>query len=350
MKKNFASDNNSGITPECLEAIAEANSGHSPAYGDDEWTRRACAAIRDTFEIPCEVFFTFNGTASNSMALAHLCRSYHSVVCHSVAHIETDECGAPEFFSSGSKLLLAGGNDGKVSPAELQRLVHLRKDIHYPRPHVLSLTQATELGTVYGVSELQELGALAHGLGLKVHMDGARFFNALAALGCAPKDITWKAGVDVLCLGGTKNGMLACEAVVFFNKKVAAEFDYRCKQAGQLASKMRFLAAPWIAMLRDGNWLRYAENANRMASLLATHLRTIPEFVFQSEPQVNSVFVTLPPAAISKLRSLGWSFYQFIGSGGARLMCSWDTTEDDVLDFVKDLKTILAANASEYEK
>ena len=350
MKKNFASDNNSGITPECLEAIAEANSGHSPAYGDDEWTRRACAAIRDTFEIPCEVFFTFNGTASNSMALAHLCRSYQSVVCHSVAHIETDECGAPEFFSSGSKLLLAGGNDGKVSPAELQRLVHLRKDIHYPRPHVLSLTQATELGTVYGVSELQELGALAHGLGLKVHMDGARFFNTLAALGCAPKDITWKAGVDVLCLGGTKNGMLACEAVVFFNKKVAAEFDYRCKQAGQLASKMRFLAAPWIAMLRDGNWLRYAENANRMASLLATHLRTIPEVVFQSEPQVNSVFVTLPPAAISKLRSLGWSFYQFIGSGGARLMCSWDTTEDDVLDFVKDLKTILAANASEYEK
>jgi threonine aldolase len=350
MKKNFASDNNSGITPECLEAIAEANSGHSPAYGDDEWTRQACAAIRDVFEIPCEVFFTFNGTASNSMALAHLCRSYQSVVCHSVAHIETDECGAPEFFSSGSKLLLAGGNDGKVSPEELQRLVHLRQDIHYPRPHVLSLTQATELGTVYGVSELQELGALAHGLGLKVHMDGARFFNALASLRCAPKDITWKAGVDVLCLGGTKNGMLACEAVVFFNKEVAAEFNYRCKQAGQLASKMRFLAAPWVAMLRDGNWLRYAENANRMAALLASHLRTIPEVAFQSEPQVNSVFVTLPPTAIPKLRSLGWSFYQFIGSGGIRLMCSWDTTEDDVLDFVKDLKNILAANESEAGK
>jgi threonine aldolase len=141
--------------------------------------------------------------------------------------------------------------------------------------------------------------------------------------------------------------MLACEAVVFFNKEAAAEFDYRCKQAGQLASKMRFLAAPWIAMLRDGNWLRYAENANRMAALLASQLRTIPEVVFQSEPQVNSVFVTLPPTAISQLRSLGWSFYQFIGSGGARLMCSWDTTEDDVRDFVKDLKDILAANASE---
>lgn len=347
MKKNFASDNNSGITPESLEAIAEANSGHEPAYGDDEWTRRACATIRDVFEIKCEVFFTFNGTASNSLALAHLCRSYHSVVCHSVAHIETDECGAPEFFSSGSKLLLAGGNDGKVSPVELQRLVHFRQDIHYPRPHVLSLTQATELGTLYGISELQELGALAHGLGLKVHMDGARFSNALAALGCSAKDITWKAGVDVLCLGGTKNGMLASEAVVIFNKEIAAEFDYRCKQAGQLASKMRFLAAPWSAMLRDGAWLRYAGNANRMAALLASHLRTIPGVTFLSEPQVNSVFVTLPSAAIKKMRALGWSFYQFIGSGGVRLMCSWDTSEADVLSFVNDLKEILAADIAE---
>ena len=343
MKKNFASDNNSGITPECLHAITEANSGHVTAYGDDEWTHRACATIRDIFEINCEVFFTFNGTASNSLALAHLCRSFHSVVCHSVAHVETDECGAPEFFSSGSKLLLAGGNDGKVSPAELQRLVHLRQDIHYPRPHVLSITQATELGTVYDSSELQELGALAHGLGLKVHMDGARFSNALAASRCAPKDITWKAGVDVLCLGGTKNGMLASEAVVFFNKEVAAEFDYRCKQAGQLASKMRFLAAPWNAMLRDGAWLRYAGDANRMASLLASHLRTIPGVSFLSEPQVNSVFVTLPPAAIPKLRALGWSFYEFIGKGGVRLMCSWDTSEDDVLSFVNDLKKIISS-------
>jgi len=346
MKKNFASDNNSGITPECLAAIAEANLDHAPAYGDDEWTQRACGTIRDIFEIKCEVFFTFNGTASNSLALAHLCRSYHSVVCHAAAHVETDECGAPEFFSSGSKILLAGGNDGKVSPAELQRLVHLRQDIHYPKTHVLSVTQATELGTLYGVSELQELGALAHGLGLKVHMDGARFSNALASMGCSPKDITWKAGVDVLCLGGTKNGMLASEAVVFFNEKIAAEFDYRCKQAGQLASKMRFLAAPWSAMLRDGAWLRHAENANRMAGLLAAQLRGLPGVTLLREPQVNSVFVSLPPVAIRKLRNLGWQFYEFIG-GGVRLMCSWDTTEDDVLSFIKDLKDIISADLAE---
>lgn len=344
MKRNFASDNNSGIVPECLAAIGEANSGHVPAYGDDEWTQRACATIRDVFEIKCEVFFTFNGTASNSLALAHLCRSFHSVVCHSTAHVETDECGAPEFFSSGSKLLLAGGNHGKVSPSELHRLVHLRQDIHYPRTHVLSVTQATELGTVYGISELQELGALAHGLGLKIHMDGARFSNALAALNCSPKDITWKAGVDVLCLGGTKNGMLASEAVVFFNKEAAAEFDYRCKQAGQLASKMRFLAAPWISMLRDGAWLRYAANANRMATLFASHLKAVPGVTLLNEPEANSVFVTLPAGAASKMRGRGWRFYEFIGNGGVRLMCSWDTSEQDVLDFVNDLREVTGAD------
>ncbi|MGA3170754.1 MAG: low specificity L-threonine aldolase [Chthoniobacteraceae bacterium] len=349
VKKNFASDNNAGIAPECLAAIAAANSGHAPAYGNDEWTQRACATIRDIFEINCEVFFTFNGTASNSLALAHLCRSFHSVVCHAVAHVETDECGAPEFFSSGSKLLLAGGNEGKVSPAELHRLVHLREDIHYPRTHVLSITQATELGTVYGISELQELGALAHGLGLRVHMDGARFANALVSLNCSPKEITWKAGVDVLCLGGTKNGMLASEAVVFFNKEIAAEFDYRCKQAGQLASKMRFLAAPWSAMLCEGAWLRYAENANRMAALLASHLRTIPEAAFLHEPQANSVFVSLPPAVIKKLQMAGWHFYEFIGKGGVRLMCSWDTREEDVLSFMRDLREIIAKENSVHE-
>jgi len=350
MRKNFASDNNSGITPESLAAITEANCGHSPAYGDDEWTKRACATIRDVFETDCEVYFAFNGTASNSLALAHLCRSFHSVICHSAAHIETDECGGPEFFSSGSKLLIAGGNNGKVCPSEIHRLVHLRHDIHYPRPHVLSLTQATELGTVYGIAELQELGTVAHDLGLRVHMDGARISNALASLCCAPKEITWQAGVDVLCLGGTKNGMLASEAVVFFNKEVAAEFDYRCKQAGQLASKMRFLAAPWSAMLCDGAWLRYAANANRMAALLASHLREIEGITFLNEPQVNSVFVNLPPGAAPRLRTLGWRFYEFIGNGGVRLMCSWDTTQDDVLSFVKDLKEIVAQLRSENEQ
>lgn len=340
MRKNFASDNNAGITPECLAAIGSANSGHAPAYGDDEWTHRACAAIRAFFGTDCEVFFTFNGTAANSLALAHLCRSYQAVICHAVAHIETDECGAPEFFSSGSKLLLAGGEGGKVSPAELERLVNLRQDIHYPRPRVLSVTQATEVGTLYTPEELRGLGAVAHRLGLRVHMDGARLFNALAALGCEPGEITWRAGVDALCLGGTKNGMPASEAVVFFNKELAAEFGCRCKQAGQLASKMRFLAAPWIALLSGGAWLRRAADANRMAALLAARLREVPGVAFLNAPQVNSVFVTLPPPIIPKLRARGWRFYEFIGNGGVRLMCSWDTAEEDVLALAADIREL----------
>ncbi len=339
--RNFASDNYAGIVPECLAAIMEANSGHAPAYGNDVWTRRACATIREVFETACDVFFVFNGTAANSLALAHLCRSYHSVICHTTAHIETDECGAPEFFSSGSKVLLATGEMGKVSPVEVTKLVKFRNDIHYPKPHILSLTQATEMGGVYRPAEIAELGALARELGLKVHMDGARFANAVAALGCAPKDLTWKAGVDVLCLGGTKNGMLAAEAVIFFNSELAAEFDFRCKQAGQLASKMRFLAAPWITMLNDGSWLRHAAHANRMATLLAKRLRTISGLSFDGKTQANSVFITLPKPAIAKLRKRGWSFYEFIGNGGIRLMCSWDTSEQDVLDLATDVAAVL---------
>jgi threonine aldolase len=341
MQRNFASDNLAGIVPECLAAIAEANAGHAPAYGNDEWTRRACGAIRDLFETDCEVFFAFNGTAANSLALAHLCRSYHSVICHETAHVETDECGAPEFFSSGSKLLLASGDGGRIAPTEVFRLVHLRSDIHYPKPRVLSVTQATELGTVYEPAELAELGALARSLGLKVHMDGARFANAVAALGFAPKEITWRAGVDVLVFGGTKNGMLAAEAIVFFDKEAAAEFDYRCKQAGQLASKMRFLAAPWIAMLQDGTWLRHAAHANRMASLLASRLEGIPGVSLQGRPRSNSVFASLPPGVSEALRAKGWRFYQFIGNGGVRLMCSWDTTEDDVATLAGDVRAAL---------
>jgi len=337
MQRNFASDNYAGLVPECLDALTQANRGHAPSYGADEWTRDACAAIREVFETDCEVFFAFNGTAANSMALAHLCRSYHSVICHETAHVETDECGAPEFFSAGSKILLAKGGGGRIDPSEVTRLVHLREDIHYPKPHVLSLTQATEHGTVYQPGELTELCALAHGLDLKVHMDGARFANAVAALQCAPKEISWQAGVDVLVFGGSKNGMLASEAVVFFDRQLAAEFDYRCKQAGQLASKMRFLAAPWTTLLRSGGWLRYAAQANRMAALLAARLKDLPGVALLNETQANAVFVSFPQSTIDALRAQGWRFYQFIGDGGIRLMCSWDTTENDVEAFVANV-------------
>src|SRR6185369_6909407 len=240
----FASDNYAGVCPEAWQAMAEANRSFVPSYGDDRFTERACGLLRELFETDCQVFFVFNGTAANSLALASLCLSYHSVICHELSHIETDECGAPEFFSNGTKILHVEGAGGKLDLDAVEQAITKRSDIHYPKPRVLSLTQSTEVGTVYTVDEIRAASELAGRYGMRVQMDGARFANAVAALGVAPAEITWKAGVDVLCLGGAKNGMAVGEAVVFFKRELAEDFDYRCKQAGQLASKMRFLAAP----------------------------------------------------------------------------------------------------------
>lgn len=333
----FASDNYAGICPEALQAMQDANHGYAVSYGDDRWTERACGAIRDLFETDCEVFFVFNGTAANSLALSSLCKSYHSIICHEMAHIETDECGAPEFFSNGTKILLVPGSDGKVDLDAVEHAVHRRSDIHYPKPRVLSITQSTEAGTVYTVPELEAAGELARRLGLSLHMDGARFANAVASLGVAPKDITWKAGVDVLCFGGAKNGMALGEAVIFFNRSLAEEFDYRCKQAGQLASKMRFLAAPWIGMLEGDTWLKNAGSANDCARLLASRLQKIPGIVLRHPCQANAVFVDMPEPVIAELRRRGWTFYTFIGSGSARFMCSWQTTTEEVEALARDM-------------
>ena len=341
-RRHFASDNYAGICPEAWAAMAEANVGHEPGYGDDAWTARAADLIRELFETDCEVFFVFNGTSANSLSLASLGQSYHSIVCHEVAHVETDECGAPEFFSNGMKVLTVPGADGKVTPAELERVVRRRDDVHYPKPRAVSLTQATELGSVYGPDELKAIWATARSLGLRIHMDGARFANAVAELGVAPKEITWQAGVDVLCFGGTKNGMAVGEAVVFFDRELAREFDYRCKQAGQLASKMRFLAAPWVGMLKDGAWLRNARHANAMARRLEEELRGVPGVRLLHRRQANSVFAELPAPVRDGLRARGWRFYDFIAWGGARLMCSWDTTPEDVLAFAADVRAAAA--------
>lgn len=326
----FASDNYAGICPEAWQAMAEANQGFVTSYGDDRWTERACGLIRDLFETDSQVFFVFNGTAANSLALASLCLSFHSVICHDLSHVETDECGAPEFFSNGTKILHVGGREGKLDLDEVERAITRRSDIHYPKPRVLTLTQATEVGTVYTVDEIRAACELARRYGLRTQMDGARFANAVASLGKTPAEITWKAGVDVLCLGGAKNGMAVGEAVVFFRRDLAEEFDYRCKQAGQLASKMRFLAAPWIGMLESGAWLENAQHANRCAGLLERELAAIPGVRIMFPCQANSVFVQLPGQAAEALRDAGWRFYTFIGSGGARFMCSWQTTEEDV--------------------
>jgi len=336
-KTQFASDNTAGVCPEAWAAMERANSGSEPSYGDDRWTGRAADMLRELFEKPdAEVFFVFNGTAANSLALASCCQSYHSVICHEHAHIIDDECGAPEFFSNGTKLLGAPGEHGKLAPVEIERLALKRTDIHYPKPRVVSLTQSTEMGAVYTLAELEAIRAVARKHQLAVQMDGARFANAVASLGCSPKACTWQVGVDVLCFGGTKLGMACGEAVIFFNRDLAAEFDYRCKQAGQLASKMRFLAASWTGVLENGAWLRHAQHANHCARKLALRLEKEAGLRVVHPVEANAAFIAMPDALYRALKERGWVIYNFIG-GGVRLMCSWSTTDADIDAFLTDV-------------
>lgn len=347
-RQHFASDNYAGTCPEALHWFLEANaSGHEPAYGDDRWTQKSSDMLRQLFEIDCDVYYVFNGTAANSLALASLCQSYHSVICTPIAHIETDECGGPEFFSNGSKLLVAESQSpaaklGKLTPEAVEALVTKRTDLHFPKPKVVSITQATEFGTVYSVDEVRALSWAAQKHELKVHMDGARFANAVATLGCSAAEITWKAGVDVLCFGGTKNGLPVGEAVVFFDRKLSQDFAWRVKQAGQLASKMRHISAPWVGMLENDTWLRNARHANAMAQRLYQGLLKIPSVNVMHPPQANGVFAHLPAPAIQALHAKGWKFYEFIAGGGCRFMCAWDTTEASVDAFLADITQTLA--------
>ena len=342
-KNQFASDNYAGICPEAWQALQEADKGYASSYGNVPWTAKACDALRVFFDTDCEVFFVFNGTAANSLALASLCQSYHSVICHDTAHVETDECGASEFFSNGTKLLTVGGDNGKVDLVEVEHTVKKRNDIHYPKPKVLSLTQSTELGTLYSPEELVAVHGLAKRLGLKLHMDGARFANAVAALQIDPKEMTWRAGVDVLTFGGTKCGMPMGEAVIFFDHSLASEFDYRCKQAGQLASKMRYLSAPWLGLLKNDAILSHAGHANACARKLSNALAAIPGVAIVHPTEANAVFVELPERAVTTLHNRGWVFYTFIGSGHCRFMCSWATTDEDIFALANDIREVMKA-------
>jgi len=331
---HFGSDNYAGVCPEVLDAFREHGGGHCAAYGDDPLTKRACDAIRAWFDRDCEVFFVFSGTAANSLALASICQSYHAIICSPKAHLEEDECNAPAFFSNGARLLPTNDTEGKVTPAELTRLLRAREgDIHFSKSRVLSITQATELGSVYSRDELRTLCDLAHDADLMVHMDGARFVNAVVSLDVHPKEVV--EGIDVLSFGGTKMGMPLSEAVVFFNRKLAEDFEYRRKQAGQLASKMRFLAIPWIAMLEDDTWRRYARNANARAQQLAARVRAIPGINIRPV-EANGVFLTMPPAMVEPLRRL-WKFYP---SEHVRFMCAWDTTSEDVEALAADIERL----------
>jgi len=337
LTQQFASDNYAGICPEAWQAMEESNRGYVSAYGEDPWTARASNAFRQLFETECEVFFVFNGTAANSLSLSSLCQSYHSVICSEQAHIETDECGAPEFFSNGSKLMVARSNDGKLTPESIDELATKRQDIHYPKPRVVSITQSTETGRVYTLDEIRAISAACKRHGLSLQMDGARFANACASLGCTPAEMTWKVGVDVLCFGGTKNGMAVGESVIFFDPKQAVDFDYRCKQAGQLASKMRFLSAPWAGLLESGAWLRNAQHGNACARRLADAIKEMPCLEAAWPVEANSVFLKANEQVLEKLRQRGWKFYTFIG-GAARFMFAWDSDLARVDALIADLR------------
>jgi len=346
LQQQFASDNYSGICPEAWAAMEAANRGHAPAYGDDAWTARASDAFRELFETDCEVFFAFNGTAANSLALAALCQSYHSVICVESAHVETDECGAPEFFSNGSKLLVAKSENGKLTPGAIGELAMKRKDIHYPKPQVATITQSTETGLVYTQEELREVAAACKAHKLKLHMDGARFANACAYLGCSPAELSWKSGVDVLCFGGTKNGMAVGEAILFFDHSLAQDFDYRCKQAGQLASKMRFLAAPWVGMIESGAWLKNAKHANESAQHFAKQVSEIPGVRVVQSVEANAVFLHTSSEILDALSARGWKFYTFIG-GAARFMFPWDSDLKRIDELCADLRQYAEKMAGE---
>jgi threonine aldolase len=348
-RQQFASDNVAPICPQAWAALQEANAQYATSYGEDRCTARVCDRTREIFETDCDVYFVFTGTAANALALAQVCKPFQSIICHQHSHIQTDECGAPEFFTGGSKLLLVGGTEGspqrvrlaaatgKIDTGEAETLLARENEFHSHKPGAISITQATEFGTVYRRDEIAAIADLARAHRLSLHMDGARFGNAIASLNCAPKAITWEVGVDVLCFGGTKNGAGVGELVIFFDKKVSREFEYRAKQAGQLGSKMRFLAAQWLGLLTEDVWLRNAQHANQEARVLATRLRKEAGIDSVFPVEANAVFVSMDERLAGSLHARGWRFYKFIEPDVYRLMCSWSTTGKDISSLLADI-------------
>ena len=334
--KGFASDNYAGAHPDVLAAIADANAGHAVAYGGDPWTARAEQLLRDHFGEQAVSYLVFNGSAANVLSLRALCRPWESVVCAAQAHINVDECGAPERIG-GVKLHAVPTADGKLTPEHVQSRLVRRGDEHVVQPRVVSVTQSTELGTRYSPAELHALARFAHEHGLLLHLDGARLANAAAA-GFEVKELP-RIGVDILVIGGTKAGMPPTEALVLFDKSLSRRFDARLKQAGQLTSKGRFLAAPWIGMLETGAWIDRASHANAMARKLAGLITRRTPFPLTHPVEANAVFVGMDEPALQRLRAEGWFVYRFL-DGSVRLMCSWATTEAAVEELGEALAAI----------
>ncbi|MEG3862962.1 threonine aldolase family protein [Microcoleus sp. herbarium12] len=336
---NFCSDNAAGVSPEIMDAIAAANCGAVMSYGDDEYTERLQVKFSDLFETSVTVFPVATGSAANALALAVMTPSYGAVYCHAQSHINLDECGAPEFFTGGAKLVSVTGNHGKIEAETLDETVDRAGAgvVHHVQPAAVSITQATEAGTVYNPAEIAQISEVVRRHNLHLHMDGARFANAVASLGCAPAEITWRAGVDILSFGATKNGAMAAEAVVFFNQELAKTFPFYRKRSGHLFSKMRFLSAQLEAYITDDLWLTNAVHANKMAVKLAQGLAGVDRVKFCHPVEANEIFMQLPESVIAAALSHGFQFYRWDNST-VRLVTAFNTKEEDVNAFVNFCK------------
>ena len=340
-RKSFASDNNSGVHPLVMEALVEANQGHCVAYGDDSYSAAARNSVRATFGEQAEVFFVYNGTGANVTALSALTRSWNAVICSDCAHINVDECGAPE-RCAGIKLLGEASVDAKIGPEAIERQLHCLGFQHHSQPGVVSLTQATELGTVYSPDEIRAVADCAHANGLAVHMDGARLANAAVALDTGLRELTTDCGVDVLSFGGTKNGLMFGEAVIFLNPEYAGAFKYVRKQSMQLHSKMRFISAQYVALLTNDLWRDIAGCSNAMARLLAERASAVSGVELTRPVQTNGVFASIPRRAIEPLRERFYFYTWDEDLPEVRWMASFNTTEEDIAEFVVALEEVIA--------
>lgn len=339
-KRGFASDNNTGIHPEILKAIEKANYGHTIAYGDDPYTHEAENKFKQLFGDDIDVYFVFNGTAANVLGLTQITRPYNAVICSETAHINVDECGAPEKFT-GSKLISVTTPDGKLTTQLILPHLHSFDFEHHVQPKVISISQASEMGTVYQPSEIRALSELANSYNMLLHMDGARIANAAASLNIPVVDFTRNAGVDILSFGGTKNGMMLGEAVIFFNKNLSENFKYIRKQGMQLYSKMRFIAVQFIAYFQDDLWLNTAARANQMARRLAEGLSGIYQIKITQSVEANGIFAIVPKHLITPLQQKYFFYVWNENTSEVRWMCSWDTTEEDITGFIESIKDLI---------
>lgn len=327
----FASDNVSTACPEVVEALLAANSDTAPSYGDDKWSADLLERLSEVFETRLTVFPVVTGTAANALALSALTPSFGKIYCHELSHINTDECGAPELFTGGAKLITIDGPNGKLTPDLLADRIQGKGNVHHAQPAAVSLACPCESGAVYQSVEVAAIADTARAHGLRIHMDGARFANALVSTGASAAEMTWKAGVDVLSFGGTKNGCFAAEAVVFFNKEFAASFEYLHKRSGQLLSKMRFIAAQLLGYVENDVWLRNAHNANAMATRLSQGLAAMPHLSLAYPTQANEVFVRMPPDVVGKIRAEGFAVNEDeLDGAAARFVTAWNTQVEDV--------------------